>query len=49
MGLIMMGGCHYCCISLRAGISADPIFQPEGFEQTYAEMDIAVKNTISHR
>ena len=27
----------------------DPVFQPDGFEQTYAEMDKAVKNTISHR
>lgn len=27
----------------------DPIFQPEGFEETYAELDSSVKNTISHR
>lgn len=27
----------------------DPIFQPDGFEETYAEMDKNVKNTISHR
>merc|ERR1712130_367759 len=27
----------------------DPIFQPDGFDQTYAEMDKALKNTISHR
>ena len=27
----------------------DPIFQPEGFGQTYAELDPAVKNSISHR
>mmetsp|Transcript_9708 Transcript_9708/g.58894 ORF Transcript_9708/g.58894 Transcript_9708/m.58894 type:complete len:203 (-) Transcript_9708:1052-1660(-) len=27
----------------------DPIFQPEGFSQTYAEMDKATKNSISHR
>lgn len=27
----------------------DPIFQAEGFEQTYAEMPKDVKNTISHR
>ena len=27
----------------------DPVFQPDGFEQTYAEMDKATKNTISHR
>ena len=27
----------------------DPIFQPDGFAETYAEMDKQVKNTISHR
>ncbi|CAI0552379.1 unnamed protein product [Linum tenue] len=27
----------------------DPIFQPDGFEQTYAEMDKEEKNKISHR
>jgi inosine triphosphate pyrophosphatase len=27
----------------------DPIFEPDGFGQTYAEMDKAVKNGISHR
>ncbi|GAB2295376.1 hypothetical protein Dimus_029547 [Dionaea muscipula] len=27
----------------------DPIFQPDGFEQTYAEMQKEVKNRISHR
>lgn len=27
----------------------DPIFQPDGHEQTYAEMDKAVKNKVSHR
>jgi inosine triphosphate pyrophosphatase len=27
----------------------DPIFQPDGFEQTYAEMSVEVKNSISHR
>lgn len=27
----------------------DPVFQPDGFEQTYAQMDAGVKNTISHR
>jgi inosine triphosphate pyrophosphatase len=25
------------------------VFQPEGHEETYAEMDKAVKNSISHR
>jgi inosine triphosphate pyrophosphatase len=27
----------------------DPIFLPDGFEETYAEMDKSVKNGISHR
>ena len=27
----------------------DPIFQPDGFAETYAELDKSVKNTISHR
>jgi inosine triphosphate pyrophosphatase len=27
----------------------DPVFQPDGFDQTYAEMDKAAKNRISHR
>jgi inosine triphosphate pyrophosphatase len=27
----------------------DPIFQADGFEETYAEMDKALKNSISHR
>ncbi len=27
----------------------DPVFQPDGFEETYAEMSKEVKNTISHR
>lgn len=31
------------------GHGYDPIFQPEGFEQTFAEMGNAQKNKISHR
>ena len=27
----------------------DPCFQPDGYGQTYAEMDKDVKNSISHR
>ena len=27
----------------------DPIFQPDGFDKTYAELEPAVKNSISHR
>lgn len=27
----------------------DPVFQPDGFDQTYAELSKDIKNTISHR
>ncbi|CEI97725.1 Putative Inosine triphosphate pyrophosphatase [Rhizopus microsporus] len=27
----------------------DAIFQPDGYDQTYAEMDKEIKNSISHR
>merc|ERR1712166_1718580 len=27
----------------------DPVFLPDGFDQTYAELDKSVKNSISHR
>ena len=27
----------------------DPVFQPDGYDVTYAEMDKKIKNTISHR
>ena len=31
------------------GFGYDPVFLPEGFDMTLAEMDLAVKNSISHR
>lgn len=32
-----------------SGFGYDPIFQPEGYKVTFAEMDLAEKNKISHR
>ena len=32
-----------------SGFGYDPVFLPEGFEQTFAEMGEEEKNSISHR
>ena len=31
------------------GFGYDPVFQPDGFDQTFAEMGADAKNRISHR
>ena len=33
----------------RGGFGYDPVFVPEGWDRSFAEMDLAAKNAISHR
>ena len=36
-------------ITIDGGIQGDPVFIPDGYDITFAEMPLAVKNSISHR
>jgi non-canonical purine NTP pyrophosphatase (RdgB/HAM1 family) len=33
----------------ESGFGYDPVFIPEGFDRTFAELGVAIKNTVSHR
>lgn len=49
---VVEGECRGTIIEAPRGINGfgyDPVFLPLGHNQTFAEMDLAVKNTISHR
>lgn len=49
---VFEGRCHGRLIAAPrggAGFGYDPLFVPEGFDQTYAELGDDVKNRISHR
>jgi len=46
------GVCEGTVLSLprgTAGFGYDPLFQPEGYDKSFAELDRATKNRISHR
>ncbi len=49
--IIFVGKCEGKIVAPRGetNFGWDSIFQPDGYSQTFAEMDEKVKNEISHR
>mmetsp|Transcript_18688 Transcript_18688/g.37984 ORF Transcript_18688/g.37984 Transcript_18688/m.37984 type:complete len:238 (-) Transcript_18688:27-740(-) len=49
--LLFVGRAHGTIVPARGptDFGWDPVFEPEGFGQTFAELDAAAKNRISHR
>lgn len=45
----IINGTIRTALSGAKGFGYDPIFQPDGYSVTFAEMDMAEKNRISHR
>ena len=46
------GRCDGCIVEVQRGTDGfgyDPVFQPDGFDETFAEMGHEAKNAISHR
>ncbi|TMW68799.1 hypothetical protein Poli38472_006267 [Pythium oligandrum] len=48
---VFIGQTHGTIVPARGptNFGWDPVFQPQGYDKTYAELDKATKNTISHR
>ena len=49
--VIFVGKCNGQIVEPRGEnmFGWDPVFQPDGFDKTFAELDAEVKNQISHR
>lgn len=49
--IVLSGKCHGIIVPARGPNSFgwDPVFQPDGYETTFAEMNSSIKNRMSHR